>query len=81
MEAQISGLMGGETLSWWNGMPSTGVTLHNVAAFLPHPQERRDVFSRLPLAVRSAANPGCQEKCLQAAGVEIRCNAGPGGGM
>lgn len=63
-------------------MPSPGVTLHNVAAFINHPQDRRDVFSRLPVAVRAAAGAGCQEKCLQAAGVEIRCNVeGSGGGV
>lgn len=63
-------------------MPSPGVTLHNVAAFIPHPQDRRDVFSRLPVGVRAVVGAGCQEKCLQAAGVEIRCNVeGRGGGV
>jgi lysophospholipase L1-like esterase len=63
-------------------MSSSGVTLHNVAAFIKHPHERRDVFSRLPVAVRAAVNAGCQEKCLEAAGVEIRCNVeGRGGGV
>jgi lysophospholipase L1-like esterase len=61
-------------------MSSSGITLHNVAAFVPHPQDGRNVFSRLPLMVRQACNPGCQEKSLQTAGVEMRCNIGDGGG-
>lgn len=62
-------------------MPSSsGVTLHNVAAILRHPTEGRDVFSRLPASVRAACNPGAQDKALQTAGVEIRCNVGGAGG-
>lgn len=63
-------------------MSSPGVTLHNVSAFIRHPHDARDVFSRLPREVRAAVNPGCQEKSLQVAGVEIRCNTqGRGGGV
>jgi lysophospholipase L1-like esterase len=56
------------------------VSLHNVAAFVPHPEEKKNVFSRLPLEVRQAANPLCQERSLFTSGVEIRCNVGGAGG-